>query len=218
MPESNTATNLRMGMLAGVAAAALCVAYAIVLGIGLLTLPSPEQPIRDPWFTVMELLILGIAPAMVVLAGALHAWAPAERKVHALLSLVFMSICALVTCCAHFAVLTLSRQPAFTTGDWPTLVFAFRWPSVVYALDILAWDLFFPLATLFAALAIRGAGLVGLARNLLFASAALAFVGLAGVPLANMNVRNIGIVGYVVLYPIAAALLAVVFRREAMRG
>jgi hypothetical protein len=32
-----------------------------------------------------------------------------------------------------------------------------------------------------------------------------------------MNVRNIGIVGYVVLFPIAALLLAVVFRREASR-
>ena len=212
MTDSRTASHLRLGMLAGIAVAVLCVAYAVVLCIGLLTLASQELPIQNPWFTIMELLILAIAPALVVFAAGLHAWVPVERKSCALLSLVFMSMCALLTCSVHFAILTLSRQPAFTTGDWPTLIFAFRWPSVVYALEILAWDFFFPLGATFAALAIRGTGLTGLVRKLLFASAALAFMGLAGVPLANMNVRNIGVLGYVVLYPIAAALLSVVLR------
>ncbi len=217
MPDSNAGFNLRIGVFAGNAVAVLCFAYAAVLSVGLLTMPSSELPIQNPWFTFMELLILGIAPAMVALIVGLHAWAPVERKSYAQLSVVFMSMCALVTCCVHFAILTLSRQPAFAAGSWPTLVFAFRWPSVVYALEILAWDFFFPLGALCAALAMPGAGLAGLARKLLFASAALAFAGLAGVPLANMNVRNIGIVGYVVLFPVAGGLLAVVFRREASR-
>jgi hypothetical protein len=212
-----SSSRLCIGAVAGVAVAVLSVGYAIALCIGLLTLPSPQLQIQDPWFTSMELLILCLAPAMVALAVGLHAWAPTDRKSHAQLSIVFMSMCALVTCCVHFAILTLSRQPIFATGRWPTLVFAFRWPSVVYALEILAWDVFFPLAALFAALAIPGAGLAGLARSVLFASAALAFVGLAGVPLADMNVRNIGIIGYVLLYPIAAVLLSIVFRREARR-
>jgi hypothetical protein len=47
----------------------------------------------------------------------------------------------------------------------------------------------------------------------LFASAALAFLGLAGVALADMQVRNIGIIGYAVLFPIAAAMLACLFHR-----
>ena len=210
MSQSNTTFNLRIGVVAGNAVAVLSIAYAIVLAIGIVSLPSPDFPIQNPWFTVLEILILGIAPAMVAFAVGLHAWAPGERKPYALLSVVFMSMCALITCCVHFAVLALSHQPAFATGSWPTLVFAFRWPSVVYALDILAWDVFFPLSTFFAALTIQRVGLMGLARNLLFGSAALAFVGLAGVPLASMNVRNIGIFGYV--------LLATVFRREATRG
>jgi hypothetical protein len=36
-------------------------------------------------------------------------------------------------------------------------------------------------------------------------------VGLAGVPLANMQVRNIGIIGYGLLFPIAAAVLTYLF-------
>ena len=205
--------QLRLGAAAGFVVAVLCVAYASVLAIGLLTLPSPDQPIQNPWFTVMEVLILAIAPGMVAFTAGLYVWATAERKPLALLSVFFMSMCAVVTCCVHFAVLTLSRQPEFAGPDWATLVFSFRWPSVAYALDILAWDLFFPLAAVFAALGVHGSGLASMVRALLFGSAALAFIGLAGVPLANMNVRNIGIIGYVVLFPVAAVLLALMFRR-----
>jgi catechol 2,3-dioxygenase-like lactoylglutathione lyase family enzyme len=162
----------------------------------------------------MEVLILTIAPAMVGLTAGLHSWAESERKSLALLSVVFMSMCAVVTCSVHFTVLTLSRHAAFAGPEWQDLVFSFRWPSVVYALDILAWDLLFPLAALFAALAVHGSGPARVVRALLHGSAALAFIGLAGVPLANMNVRNIGIIGYVVLFPIAGVLLARMFRRS----
>jgi hypothetical protein len=210
--------SIRIGIVAGASVAILSIVYAFVLSIGLLTLPSPDQPIQNPWFTVMEMLILLIAPAMVMFTVGLHSWAPADRKSLSLLSVIFMSMCALITCCVHFAVLTLSRTPTFTEATWSALVFAFQWPSVVYAMDILAWDIFFPLAALSAAGAIHGAGLAGLARNLLLGSAALAFVGLAGIPMASMNIRNIGIIGYVVLFPIATGMLAIVFKREAARG
>ena len=218
MSHSHAALDRRIGVFAGNAVAVLCTIYAIALGAGLATLPSPGVPIRNPWFTVMELLILGIAPAMVVFTVGLRAWVLVERTLPAQLSVIFMSMCALLTCCVHFAVLTLSRQPAFAAGQWSTLVFGFRWPSLAYALDILAWDVFFPLSALCSALAIQRAGLAGVARGLLFASAVLAFIGLAGIPLANMKVRNLGILGYAVLYPIAAVLLTVVLRREVRPG
>ena len=124
-----------------------------------------------------------------------------------------MSICAGVTCAVHFAILTLSHHPAFAGQEWAGLVFSFQWPSVAYALDILAWDVFFPLGALFAAAAVQGVGLARVVRGVLYASAALALAGLAGVPLANMQVRNVGIIGYAVLFPIAAALMVGVFRQ-----
>lgn len=156
----------------------------------------------------MEILILAIAPTMVAFTVDLHTMAPAERKSFALLGVVFMSMCAVLTCSVHSAVLTLSRQPAFAGTEWAPPVFSSAWPSVVYALDILAWDVFFPLGALFTAFAVQVTGHQRLARGLLFGSAGLAFLGLAGVPLANMNIRNIGIIEYVVLLPIAAVLLA----------
>ena len=56
---------LQSGALAGLAVAVLSLAYVVVLALGLLTLPAPDQPIQNPWFTLLELLILAIAPAMV---------------------------------------------------------------------------------------------------------------------------------------------------------
>jgi hypothetical protein len=66
----------------------------------------------------------------------------------------------------HVSVLTLSRTPGFAGQEWAGDVFAFQWDSVVYALDILAWDVFFPLAALFAALTVQGPGMAaGWART-----------------------------------------------------
>jgi hypothetical protein len=48
MPAASTLDTLRVGAVAGVAAAALSAAYAAVLVTALLTLPSPDQPIQNP--------------------------------------------------------------------------------------------------------------------------------------------------------------------------
>ncbi len=195
--------------------AVLCLVYAVVLACGLLTLPSSAHPIQDPWFTAMELLILAIAPAMVGFTVVLHARAADARKAFGAAGVAFMSICAALTCSVHFGIQTLGRAPGFAGAPWSEQVFAFRWPSVVYALDVLAWDFFFALAALCTAATLEGEGRVRSARRLMYASAVLAFVGLAGVPLGDMHVRNVGIAGYAVAFPLAAALLASVYRRRA---
>jgi hypothetical protein len=204
----------RMAIVAALSVALLCLVYAVVLAIGLLLLPSPQHQIQDPWFTLMEVLIIGIAPAMVVFTVGLLAQAPPTRRPFAVASVAFMTACAVLTCGVHFSILTLSREPSFAGQDWARNVFAFQWPSVAYALDILAWDIFFPLAALFAAPTVEGPGQAAVARVLLYASAALAFFGLAGVPLSDMQVRNVGIIGYAVIFPIATALLARLFNRH----
>jgi hypothetical protein len=161
----------------------------------------------------MEVLIIAISPATVALTVALHAWAPQQRKSLALAAVAFMSMSAVVTCAVHFSILTLSSHPAFAGQEWARLVFSFEWPSIAYALDILAWDVFFPLSAFFAATTVQGNGLAGVVRRLLFASAALGFTGLLGVAVDNMQLRNLGIIGYAVLFPIAAAFLASLFGR-----
>ncbi len=121
----------------------------------------------------MEVLILALAPVMVAFTVALLGWVPPGGRPAALLGVIFMSLCAVVTCSVHFSVLTLSRQPLISAAEWAPRVFAFTWPSV-------------------------------------------AFAGLFGVPPANMDIRNTGIIGYVLLFPVATVLLAT--RRDSLKG
>ena len=208
-----TTTARGLGILSAAATVILVLAYAVTLTVGLVSLESPQEPIGDPMFTILEVLIIVMMPAMVALMVAVHAWAPLRAKALTLTSLVFMTLLAGVTCMVHFCVLTLSRQPEFAGQSWLPLVLSFTWPSVVYALDILAWDIFFPLSMLFAAPAFGGTRLAAWIRVLMIASGVLSLAGLSGVVTGNMQLRNIGIVGYVGVFLFVAALLAVLFYR-----
>jgi hypothetical protein len=206
-----TATARALGIFSAVATVVLLVAYAVTLAVGLASLQSPDQPIGDPMFTMLEVLIILMMPAMVALMVAVHAWAPTHAKTLTLTAVVFMGLLAGVTCVVHFCVLTLSRQPEFAGRPWEPLVFPFAWPSVVYALDILAWDVFFALSMLFAAPVFGGSRLAAWIRALMIASGVLSLAGLSGVVTGNMQLRNIGIVGYVGVFLFVAALLAILF-------
>ncbi len=191
----------------------MLVAYAVTLVVGLLSLESPEEPIGDPMFTILEILIIIMMPAMVALMVAVHAWAPMHAKTLTLTSVVFMGLLAGVTSVVHFCVLSLSRQPEFAGQSWLPMVLSFKRPSVVYALDILAWDIFFPLSMLFAAPVFWGSRLAAWIRVLMIASGVLAFAGLSGIVVGDMQLQNIGIVGYVGVFLVVATLLAVLFYR-----
>ena len=208
-----TATARGLGIFSAAATVVLLVAYAVTLVVGLASLESPQQPIGDPMFTILEVLIILTMPAMVALMVAVHAWAPTRTKTLTLTSIVFMGLLAGVTCIVHFCILTLSRQLEFAGRSWEPLVLSFEWPSVAYALDILAWDIFFALSMLFAAPAFSGSPLAAWIRVLMIASGVLSLAGLSGVVAGDMQLRNIGIVGYVGVFLVVAALLAVLFYR-----
>jgi hypothetical protein len=206
-----SATARRLGIFSAVGFIVLGVAYAITLTVGFLSLKSPQQPIGDPMFSILEVLILVMMPVMVGLMVAVHAWSPPHAKALSLTAIVFIGALAAVTCSVHFVILTLSRQAAFAGQPWLPLVLSFRWPSVVYALDILGWDFFFALSMLFAAPVFGGSRLTVSIRVVMTASGVLALAGLGGVVTGDMQLRNIGIVGYVGVFLVVACLLAVLF-------
>ncbi len=208
MVRSLPNSTRRFGLVAALALVAVNVVYTVVLGIGLLRLPSPDTPIQGPVFVALELLILAIGPLLVAVAVAIHAWAEADRQIYSLCGVVGMSLTALLTSSVHFVILTISHQATMTA--WPALplLLSFTWPSVTYALDILAWDVCFPLGALALAMVFRGSRLHTWIRWLLVASAGLAFAGLSGVLLDDMAWRNLGIVGYGVMFPVAVGCIA----------
>jgi hypothetical protein len=87
----------------------------------------------------------------------------------------------------------------------------FKWPTVAYSLGILAWDFFFALSMFFAAPVLSR--LATSIRVLMIVSGVLALAGLSGVVAGDMQLRNIGIVGYLVSFIVVAGPLGVLFYR-----
>ncbi len=68
-----TETARSLGIFSAAATVVLLVAYAVTLVVGLLSLDSPREPIGEPMFTILEVLIVAMMPAMVALMVAVHA-------------------------------------------------------------------------------------------------------------------------------------------------
>ncbi|MCU0525998.1 MAG: hypothetical protein MUF72_14340 [Elainella sp. Prado103] len=214
MPHAGFTSQYRaIGRVAACAVCWLEVAYAITTVLGLLALQSPSEPIGDPFFLIMELLIILIVPLMVIVMVVVHLYAAPEDKAYSLIALMFMLLVAGITSSVHFIVLTVGRSIESDELIWHPLFFSFQWPSVVYALDILAWDWFFALSMFSAAVVFKRSRWEIAVRSLMIVSGVLSLIGLIGVPLANMQIRNIGIIGYGGVAPIMFLLLSLVFKQ-----
>jgi hypothetical protein len=212
--EGFTKYQRLLGRTASFAVSFLLIAYAVTLVLGLLSLKSPQDPIGDPYFSILELLIVVMAPLVIIVMVAIYAYASSETKMYSLIALLFMAIMAVITCSVHFVILTVSQQIEAAGFSWAPLFFSFKWPSVVYALDILAWDFFFALSMLFAAPVFKTGGrLEKTVRTLMIINGLLSLAGLIGVPFADMNIRNIGILGYVGVSIVLFPLIGVIFGR-----
>ena len=211
--EGFTPQHRAIGRAAAWAVSFLLGVYAVTTVLGFLSLKSSLDPIGDPYFSIMELLTVLIAPLLVLSMIAVHAYASPEVKGYSLAALVFMILLAGITSSVHFVILTVSHQIEATGLTWVPLFLSFKWPSVVYALDILAWDWFFALSMLFAAPVFKGGRLETAVRFLMIISGVLSFAGLIGVPLGDMQVRNIGIIGYALVAIVVFLLLGIVFGR-----
>lgn len=211
LPYTFTPQHRMVGIIAAWAIAVLGVAYAVVTTLGFRSLQSPEDPIGDPYVSLMELLIVVMVPLYVLMMITIHAYTPSARKVYSQAALIFMILLAGLTSAVHFTVLTVG--PTMTAAGMPSLFLEWKWPSIAYALDILAWDWFFALALLCVAPVFDHGALEKAARALLVVSGLLSLAGLLGVLLADMQVRNIGIIGYAVVAPVAFLLIGVRFAR-----
>jgi hypothetical protein len=213
-----TQTSRQLGRAAALALFFFGVAYAIITFVGLVSLKSPQQPIPDPSNLLMELLIVVMAPLYVAVMVAVHVYADRNVKAYSLMALALMIVCAAITSSVHFVMLTVSRQVAFTSVSWMPLFLSWKWPSVIYALDILAWDWFWGLSLLCAALVFKGGRLQTAVRIAMAVSGVLSLAGLIFLPFGDMQFRMIGIFGYAGLGPVVFLLVALVFGRAESRS
>lgn len=190
---------------------AIGVAYLLTMVVGFASQGGLADPMRDPFLAIMELLILVQAPALVLVFAAVYAYASPVRRTLSLSALVLVALMAGITVSVHTVLLTIGRQANEATLPGFALLFSWTWPSMTYALDIVAWDFFLGLALVLAAPVFGQNRLEGWVRKGLLLSGVLCLIGLIGMPLGNMEVRNIGIIGYGVVLPVVTLLMGRVF-------
>src|SRR6266567_723929 len=175
---------------------------------------TPALPLPDPYLAIAEILILVMAPIMVCLMLAIHQCAPKQAKPFTQVALGWMLAAAAFTTVVHFVQLTVARHIDSATFPGYAGIFGWQWLSTFYAIDIVAWDVFFGLALLFAVPAFAHRGDATLVRRGLILSGSLCLIGLVG-PFANvLGLRTIGIVGYTVVFGLTCLPLSRTFNAE----
>jgi hypothetical protein len=130
------------------------------------------------------------------------------------MALGWMFAAAAFTTVVHFVQLTVARHISSATSPGYSSIFAWKWPSAFYAIDIAAWDIFFGLALLFAVPAFAAWGDAIWVRRGLILSGSMCLVGLVG-PFANvLGLRTIGIVGYTIVFGLTCLPLSRTFNAE----
>ena len=115
---------------------------------------------------------------LIVVMAAVHVTAPADRKAFSLVALAFMTLCGGLTCCVHFIWLTVLRQTS--VHEVPPLLRCDPWPTMLLALDLLAWGPLLGLSLLAAAPVFRGGKLQVAIRLALILGGTLSLAGTLG--------------------------------------
>jgi hypothetical protein len=192
----------RLGMWSALAYFLLGAAYAAVVATGMAA-NGLAKPMVDPILAIMELLTLLGAPLLVIIMAAVHASATPNKKAYSGAALAFMTLVVGLTCAVHFVGLTALRQVGAA---------GIRWPSTLYALELLAWDVFLGISLVCAAPVFQGNGLRHAIRTCLLVTGSLCLLGTLGPATGQMGLQFIAVAGYGVVLPLTALLVAIDFR------
>jgi hypothetical protein len=197
----------RLGRSAALGLCLLGVIYAVTVAIGM-SWAGLDKPIRGPILATMEALTLISAPLLVLMMAAVDASAPARNKAFSSAALGFAILVAGLTGVVHFVGLTALRQ----VGEQ-----GIEWPSPLYAVELLAWDVFLGLSLLCAAPVFDGGGFSRSVRTALVITGSLCLAGTLGPLTGHMRLQFIGVFGYGTLLPVTCFLLARHFRHESQQ-
>jgi hypothetical protein len=181
------------------------IAYIGPLTVGFAT-RGMSAPIVDPLLAIMEVLTMVAAPLMLVMMLAIHERAPDDRRIAGTIALAFMTLMTGLTTAVHFVELTALRQLGSA---------GLAWPSVPYALELLAWDIFLGLSLVFASFTFEATGRDRIARRGLLLCGVLCLAGVTGPVVGDMRLQLVGVFGYAVVLPIVCLFLSRLFGGDA---
>jgi hypothetical protein len=132
--------------------------FMVILGLAYLGLlitmmaSGSRFPPVEPFQTMFNILILITAAWMVFFWSILNHVTPGDRKLFSQASLALIVIFATLTSINRYVALTVVKQ-SLASGNTNGLQWflPYGWPSVMLALEILAWGFFFGLACLLLA-------------------------------------------------------------------
>ena len=205
----------RLGSWLARASFGIGVAYVIVFVVGFSSMGDLSKPLKDPYLPIAEILIVILAPILVLLMVVVHECAPARARIYSGTAVCWMMLTAGFTMTVHLVLLMGARRidPASLQGFQN--FFGWHWPSVFYSIDIVAWDVFFGLALLFAAPVFHVSRHFA-ARNGLLAAGALSLIGTVG-PAIN-HIARLGSSGMQSFSPSPASCSVVRSRNRSPSG
>jgi len=185
-------------------------AYVVVFIVGFASIGNVSDPLPDPYLGIAQGIIIVMAPILVMLMMAIHECAPVHAKPFTLIAFGWMVALAAFTITANSVQLMVARHVNSATLPGYARIFGYDWPSTFYAIDIIAWDVFFALSLLFAVPAfVRPSDAI--VRKGFILSGSMCLVGLVG-PFANvLGLRTIGIFGYTIVFGLVCIPLSKTF-------
>ena len=196
--SDGTAVARLLGRRSALAVTIVGAAYLVVLATAMLRV-GLSTPISDPILAVMEVLTIASALPLLGVAAALYVIMAPAQKTTGVLLLSLTTLFAGTTCAVHFLELTVGRQRG---------VGGLVWPSVPYAAELLAWDVFLGMALLVAARGLPATAESRTTRVALQLAGYLCLAGTVGPLIGRMRWQLIGVAGYALVLPVAMLLLA----------
>jgi hypothetical protein len=216
--------NVGSGTTLGLRAAAGATVLALAFGASVL-LAAAASPVSS-WdgialytaeFEGIQMLPLVpgllLAPAVVLLLACIHRAAPPDQRTHGLAALGFGIVYAAVASLGYTTQLIAVRPALLARETEGLALHAIPNPASLFAAYESTGRLFLGLATLAAIPIVARAGRVGAAVAALFAlNALLGGLGLVAAVAGWEPLLAAGLVAWCVSFPLATALLAVLFR------
>ena len=200
--------TLKLGMWSAWASFILFLNYDAVVFAG----GAFQGVFTEPYLAIAEVLTIIGACILIVLMATIHVCVPSNVKVFSIIAFGWVLLLAGFTIAVHFVNLTLLRQLEPGQRIEFAKFVGWEWPSMLYAIELAAWHLFFGMAMLFAALVFKGNGREKIVRIGLLLTGFLCLIGLAGPLIGNLNWRLMGAFAYGFIFPIVCIFVALVFK------
>lgn len=205
---SGSSLTLKLGMWIAWANVILFFVYDAVVFVG----GAFSGLFVEPYLTIAEVLTIIGACLLVLLMAVIHIAAPVAYKVFSLTAFGWILLLAGFTIAVHFVNLTLLKQIDPSERIELARVVGWEWPSMLYAIELAAWHLFFGMSMLFASLVFNGKGVEKTVKIGLLFTGSLCIIGLAGPLIGNLNWRMMGAFAYGFIFPVVCIYIAFVFK------